>query len=94
MKWYRKAAERASAQFLADMYANGKGVMEDDQEAVKWYRKAAELECSCTGNPEKCTHRRRGSARRQAVKWNRKAAERERNLQFNLGIAYANGKGC
>ena len=45
MKWYRLAAEQghAKAQFnLAAMYGNGKGVPEDDKEAVKWYRLAAE----------------------------------------------------
>ena len=38
-------AERgdAKAQYnLGVMYANGNGVTEDDEEAVKWYRKAAE----------------------------------------------------
>lgn len=41
----RKAAEQgdASAQYnLGVCYANGKGVEQDKQEAVKWYRKAAE----------------------------------------------------
>ena len=33
----------ASAQFnLGFMYANGRGLPQDDAEAVKWYRKAAE----------------------------------------------------
>ena len=33
----------ASAQFnLGDMYADGRGVKQDDVEAVKWFRKAAE----------------------------------------------------
>jgi uncharacterized protein len=33
----------ASAQFvIGDMYANGRGVPEDDKQAVKWYRLAAE----------------------------------------------------
>lgn len=44
-KWYRLAAERGQglAQFkLGVMYANGKGVPEDDKQAVKWYRLAAE----------------------------------------------------
>jgi len=41
----RKAAEQGNADAqsnLGVMYANGKGVAQDDQEAVKWYRKAAE----------------------------------------------------
>ena len=28
---------------IGSMYANGEGVLEDDEEAVKWYHKAAEL---------------------------------------------------
>ena len=45
MKWYRKAADQGNAKAqlnLGFMYANGKGVAEDDAEAVKWYRKAAD----------------------------------------------------
>ena len=42
---FSKSAEQgnADAQYnLGLMYANGKGVPEDDREAVRWYRKAAE----------------------------------------------------
>ena len=45
MKWCRKAAIQghAKAQFnLGKRYANGKGVAEDDKQAVQWYRSAAE----------------------------------------------------
>ena len=45
MKWYRQAAEQGytDAQFnLGNMYAKGRGVKQDDVEAVKWYRQAAE----------------------------------------------------
>ena len=45
MKWFRLAAEQglASAQFnLGLMYDEGRGVPQDDQEAVKWYRLAAD----------------------------------------------------
>ena len=45
MKWYRKAAEQGHAwgqSNLGWMYANGRGVPQDDTEAVKWHRKAAE----------------------------------------------------
>ena len=44
MQWYRKAAEQgdAKAQFnLGLMYANGRGVRQDDAQAEQWYRKAA-----------------------------------------------------
>ena len=42
---FKELAEQgeAAAQFnLALMYANGRGVLQDDKEAVKWYTKAAE----------------------------------------------------
>ena len=45
MQWYRKAAEQgvAEAQYnLGVMYDNGRGVRQDDAQAVHWYRKAAE----------------------------------------------------
>jgi hypothetical protein len=29
--------------YLGEMYANGRGVAQDDAEAVHWYRKAADL---------------------------------------------------
>ena len=38
----REHASMLSPTWLAGMYANGEGVPEDDQEAVRWYRKAAE----------------------------------------------------
>lgn len=40
-KWFRKAADKghADAQHsLGWMYAQGKGVLKDDAEAVKWYQ--------------------------------------------------------
>jgi TPR repeat protein len=43
-QWYRKAAEQgyASAQYnLGWIYANGKGVAQDDEMAVEWFRRAA-----------------------------------------------------
>ena len=45
MRWYRLAAGQglATAQFLLGyMYSEGKGVPEEDTEAVRWYRLAAE----------------------------------------------------
>ena len=45
MRWYRQAAEQgeAEAQYnLGLMYANGRGVPENDAEVVKWFRIAAE----------------------------------------------------
>ena len=45
MKWYRLAADQgvATAQYnLGSMYYNGRGVLQDYEEAVFWYRLAAE----------------------------------------------------
>ena len=45
MRWWRLAAEQdqAEAQYsLGVMYANGRGVEEDDEEAARWLRLAAE----------------------------------------------------
>ena len=43
--WHRKAAEEGNAvsqYFLGLWYAEGRGVRQDDGEAVTWFRKAAE----------------------------------------------------
>ena len=45
MAWYRKAAEQGDAAAQSNlglMYNNGRGVRQDDAQAVAWYRKAAE----------------------------------------------------
>ena len=45
MKWYQLAADQghADAQYsLGVSYETGKGVAEDNAEAVKWYQRAAE----------------------------------------------------
>ena len=45
MKWYSLAAEQriVEAQYnLGLMYNNGKGVAQNDKEAVKWYHRASE----------------------------------------------------
>jgi TPR repeat protein len=42
--WWRKAATQghAASQFaLAEAYRSGKGIAQDDQEALYWYRQAA-----------------------------------------------------
>ena len=44
-EWFRKSAEQGYAQAqlaLGYMYAYGRGIAEDDEQAVKWFRKAAE----------------------------------------------------
>ena len=79
------------------MYDNGRGVLEDDKEAVKWYRKAAEqgyaaaqfnlgnMYANGKGIPEDD---------KEAVKWYRKAAEQgDAAAQYNLGLMYSAGRG-
>ena len=96
----RRAAERGdvAAQYnIGCMYADGKGVLEDDKAAVKWFQKAAEqgyadaqfnLGCMYAngeGVPEDNS---------EAVKWYRKAAEQGlAEAQVNLGNMYDEGEG-
>jgi TPR repeat protein len=45
VRWFRKAAEQGHTDAqnnLGGMYAEGRGVPQDDAEAVRWFRKAAE----------------------------------------------------
>jgi hypothetical protein len=79
------------------MYANGRGVPEDDREAVRWYRKAAE-----GGNPQAqlslgvMYEHGRGAPRNdtEALKWYRMAAEQgDATTQSYLGAIYAEGTG-
>jgi hypothetical protein len=79
------------------MYGNGKGVPEDDKEAVKWYRLAAEqghlsaqhklglMYDNGEGLPEDD---------KAAVKWYRLAADQGlAEAQYSVGVMYANGEG-
>ena len=98
-KW-KKAAEAGNAeaqQKLGNAYGDGKGVPEDDAQAVTWWRKAAGQ-----GNVKAQTNL--GSAYYigegvpkdavSAVAWWRKAAEQgEVAAWFNLGLAYDNDDG-
>ena len=82
---------------LGFMYQYGKGVPQDDAEAVKWYRKAAEqgyadaqynlglIYDNGQGVPQDYA---------EAVKWYRKAAEQgNASAQLNLGFMYGKGEG-
>ena len=95
-----KAAELgdAVAQFrLGWMYANGKGVPQDDKEAVKWYQKSAEQGFSkAQYNLGLMYNKGKGVPRdyKEAVKWHRKAAEQGLVVaQFFLGLQYSLGHG-
>src|SRR5664280_345044 len=83
---------------LGMMYANGKGVVQDDKQAAFWFRKAAEQ-----GYAEAqlilglMYNEGQGGLTKdysQAVAWFRRAAEQGLAMaQFNLGVMYANGAG-
>ena len=79
------------------MYAEGRGVFEDQAATVRWYRKAA-----LQGNAEAqyklgvIYAKGRGVPQEsvEALKWFRMAAEQGDILaQYNLGAMYANGEG-
>jgi TPR repeat protein len=96
----RKAAEQGDtgAQFnLGWMYRKGKGVPQDDSEAVNWYRKAAEQGDVCAqANLGWMYDNAKGVSQddSEAVNWYRKAAEQGLgSAQYNLGVMYEIGKG-
>ena len=96
----RRQAEQGDteAQFLIGaMYSQGRGVPQDDAEAVRWFRLAADqgdaraqfalggMYADGRGVPQDDT---------EAVRWFRLAAEQgDASAQFNLGLMYANGEG-
>ena len=97
---WRPLAEQGDAlaqQYLGNMYATGRGVPENDAEAVKWYGKAAAQGHASAQfslglmyfNGEGVTENDA-----EAVKWFRKAAEQGYALaQKNLGVMYVTGEG-
>ena len=100
MRWYRLAAEQGVAEaqaFLGVRYATGRGVPEDDREAVRWYRLAAEQgDASAQLNLGFMHANGRGVPQddREAVRWFRLAAEQgDASAQFNLGNMYRTGEG-
>ena len=89
---FKKAAEQgdARAQFnLGVMYANGRGVIQDDKEAVKWFRLAAEQGVAeAQYNLGIMYDNGEGVIQddKEAVKWWRLAAEQgNAKAQYNLG---------
>ena len=100
LREWRPLAERGDARaqfYLGLMYEKGRGVAQDNQQAVAWYRKAAEqgvaeaqynLGLMYANGPAAAQNDQ------QAVHWARKAAEQGvAQAQFNLGLMYANGRG-
>jgi len=88
----------AIAQFnLGWMYGAGKGVAQDDKQAVKWYRKAANQgHAKAQYNLGLMYANGEGVAQddKHAVRWYRKAADQGyASAQYNLGWRYDTGKG-
>ncbi|HYA16317.1 MAG TPA: tetratricopeptide repeat protein, partial [Bryobacteraceae bacterium] len=93
----------AVAQFkLGLMYSEGKGVPQDDEEAVQWYRRAAaQRNASAEGNLGGMYTEGRGVSKddKEAMRWFRLAAEQNDDpdasaaAQGNLGVMYKNGQG-
>ena len=100
LKEFNEAAEQDDvlAQLnLGQMYREGKGVPQDDAQAVSWYLKAAKrgvvVAQFILGNMY-----RQGEGVPQdyvkATNWYLKAAEQgDASAQYNLGVMYANGEG-
>ena len=96
----KKAAEQGDADAqhnLGVMYAYGKGVPEDDAEAVRWYLKAAEQgHADAQGMLGVMYANGEGVALdyAEAAHWRRKAAEQgDAYAQASLGLMYAMGRG-
>ncbi len=88
----------ADAQFsLGVMYDKGRGVPQDDAEAVKWYREAAEWGVAEAQYKLGVMYDKgRGVPQDDAegVKWSRKAAEQGyARAQNDLGVMYNDGQG-
>ena len=96
----KKAAERGDANaqfFLGDMYDNGRGVSENDAEAVKWYRKAADqglAEAQLLLGGMYYIGKGVPKDDAEAVKWARKAADQGWGFaQYELGMMHLMGEG-
>ena len=98
--WYRLAADQGHAGAQSDlgiMYVDGRGVPQDDGEAVRWYRLAAEQgNLDAQSNLGGMYDMGRGVPQdyTEAVRWYRLAAEQgHAAAQSNLGLMYGGGKG-
>ncbi len=97
---FRRLAEKGHVKaqyFLGFLYDKGRGVVQDDAEAVRWYRKAAEQGYAAAQSNLGLKYQEGvGGVKNytEAVKWYRKAAKQGNAIaQYNLGWMYANGKG-
>ena len=96
---YRSLAEQGDPKaqyFLSVMYANGQGVSQDNQEAVKWIRKAADQ--GHAGAQYRlglmyADGKGVSQDNQEAVRWIRKAAEQgHAGAQLGLGLTYYTGR--
>ena len=82
---------------MGNLYADGLGVQQDHEEAVRWYRKAAEQgEAVGQYNLGRMYHSGRGVERdeTEAFKWTLKAALKGMSqAEFSMGYAYTHGEG-
>ena len=94
---FAEAGNAEAQQALGWMYANGKGVAQNDAEAVKWWRLAAEAGHASAQNNLGLMYKNGWGVAQddvEAVKWYRRAAEAGNGVaQYSLGWMYANGKG-
>ncbi len=97
---FRRAAEQGLAHaqnWLGTMYFNGRGVPQDDEEAVRWFRRAAEQGLAHAQNWLGTMYfNGRGVPQddEEAVRWYRRAAEQGlAHAQNWLGTMYFNGRG-
>jgi TPR repeat protein/serine/threonine protein kinase len=97
---YRAAAAQGDARAQCNLgvcYKDGRGVMQDQAQAIHWYRLAAEQgHAAAQFNLGACYHHGAGIAQNlgQAVGWYRLAAEQDYpHAQFQLADCYAQGVG-
>ncbi len=97
---FRSLAQQgdASAQSnLGLMYSKGRGVPQDDAEAVRWYRLAADQgDAVAQYNLGLMYFVGRGMPQddAEAIRWYRRAAEQgDAGAQFNLGLMHFEGRG-
>ena len=95
----QKAAEEGHAKAqtnLGIMYRKGRGVSQDDNEAVSWYRRAAEQGDAVAQYNLGVMYEKGRSVSQddnEAVSWYRRAAEQgDARAQYNLGVMYAKGR--
>jgi TPR repeat protein len=83
--------------YLGVCYSLGRGVSEDNTEAMKWYRKAAEQGLALSQFSLGCMYLDGEGVSQdyeEAVKWFSKAAEQGlAAAQYNIGCMYGNGQG-